>query len=112
MQGWLLMPAQAWRHICILLAIVGGRSARLVNPLAWEKGAVFAQCQHCDVWHTLAAAPHIIEEIRYNDPTQQQQQQQQQNTPLEAATAAGELSCQSQIFMLVLACFQPLFHML
>jgi len=89
MPAGLLMPAQAWRHICTLLAIAGGRSARLVNPLAWEKGAVFAQCQHCDVWHTLAAAPHIIEEIRYNDPTQQQQQ----NTPLEAATAAGELSC-------------------
>lgn len=46
----------------------GGRSARLVNPVAWDKGAVFAQCQHCDVWHTLAAHPSIIEEVRYNDP--------------------------------------------
>eukprot|EP00775_Hariotina_reticulata_P003524 gene3524-biopygen5224 len=69
----------------------GGRSARLVNPVAWEKGAVFAQCQHCDVWHTLAAAPHIIEEVRYNDPEkqQQQQQQQQQHTPPEAAATAA-----------------------
>ncbi|KAI8469533.1 MAG: hypothetical protein J3K34DRAFT_279120 [Monoraphidium minutum] len=47
----------------------GGRSARLVNPLAWEKGAVFCQCQNCDVWHMLAANnPKIVEEIRYDDP--------------------------------------------
>lgn len=47
----------------------GGRSARLVNPLAWEKGAVFCQCQRCGVWHTLAANnPRIIEEVRYDDP--------------------------------------------
>ncbi|GBF93386.1 hypothetical protein Rsub_06424 [Raphidocelis subcapitata] len=47
----------------------GGRSARLVNPLAWEKGLVFAQCQHCEVWHTLAANnPALMEEIRYDDP--------------------------------------------
>ena len=45
----------------------GGRSARLVNPIAWEKGLVFAQCQHCDVWHTLAANnPRIYEEVRYD----------------------------------------------
>ncbi|KAF6261122.1 hypothetical protein COO60DRAFT_810182 [Scenedesmus sp. NREL 46B-D3] len=44
----------------------GGRSARLVNPVAWERGAVFCQCQHCEVWHTLAAHPSILEEIRYN----------------------------------------------
>eukprot|EP00882_Tetradesmus_deserticola_P028738 GHRQ01032020.1.p1 GENE.GHRQ01032020.1~~GHRQ01032020.1.p1 ORF type:complete len:117 (+),score=50.90 GHRQ01032020.1:696-1046(+) len=53
----------------------GGRSARLVNPVAWEKGAVFCQCQHCSVWHTLAAHPSILEEIRYNDPQWQLQQQ-------------------------------------
>eukprot|EP00882_Tetradesmus_deserticola_P004050 GHRQ01004279.1.p1 GENE.GHRQ01004279.1~~GHRQ01004279.1.p1 ORF type:complete len:238 (+),score=51.04 GHRQ01004279.1:115-828(+) len=53
----------------------GGRSARLVNPVAWEKGAVFCQCQHCSVWHTLAAHPSILEEIRYNDPEWQLQQQ-------------------------------------
>eukprot|EP00878_Enallax_costatus_P001727 GHUV01001883.1.p1 GENE.GHUV01001883.1~~GHUV01001883.1.p1 ORF type:complete len:378 (+),score=71.33 GHUV01001883.1:84-1136(+) len=46
----------------------GGRSARLINPVAWEKGAVFCQCQHCGVWHTLRAAKHIIEEVRYNEP--------------------------------------------
>jgi hypothetical protein len=45
----------------------GHRSARLVNPLAWEKGLVFAQCQNCGVWHTLAANnPKIYEEIRYD----------------------------------------------
>jgi hypothetical protein len=42
----------------------GGRSARLVNPVAWDKGAVFCQCQHCDVWHMLRADKSIVEEIR------------------------------------------------
>eukprot|EP00877_Chromochloris_zofingiensis_P001439 jgi/Chrzof1/11296/Cz05g31140.t1 len=46
----------------------GGRSARLVNPIAWEKGLVFGQCQHCEVWHTLASNnPKLLEEIRYNE---------------------------------------------
>ncbi|WIA20155.1 hypothetical protein OEZ85_006005 [Tetradesmus obliquus] len=72
----------------------GGRSARLVNPVAWEKGAVFAQCQHCEVWHTLAAHPSIIEEIRYNDPEWQQQQQQQVVSSTAAAVAAGGSSLQ------------------
>jgi hypothetical protein len=70
---------------CCCLWLAGGRSARLVNPIAWEKGAVFAQCQHCEVWHTLAAHPSIIEEIRYNDPEWQQQQQQ-----ASGAAAPGE----------------------
>jgi predicted ATP-dependent serine protease len=76
----------------------GGRTARLTNPLAWEKGAVFARCQHCDVWHTLAANnPKIIEEIRYDDPEGQKrrreafyaasQQQQQQE---EASSGSGD----------------------
>lgn len=73
--------------LLLLLSRVGGRSARLVNPVAWEKGAVFAQCQHCEVWHTLAAHPSIIEEIRYNDPEWQQQQQQQ---VVSSTAAAGE----------------------
>lgn len=56
----------------------GGRSARLVNPLAWEKGAVFCQCQRCGVWHTLAANnPKIIEEIRYDDPEGQRRRREE-----------------------------------
>jgi hypothetical protein len=46
----------------------GGRSARLVNPLAWDKGAVFCQCQHCQVWHMLRADKSIVEEIRCARP--------------------------------------------
>lgn len=42
----------------------GGRSARLVNPTAWARGAVFCQCQHCGVWHMLKADKSIVEEIR------------------------------------------------
>jgi hypothetical protein len=46
----------------------GARTARLVNPLAYEKGVVFAQCGGCGAWHTLAANnPKIYEEIRYSD---------------------------------------------
>jgi hypothetical protein len=45
----------------------GGRSSRMVNPLAWEKGVVFGQCQHCEVWHTLSSNnKKILEEIRYD----------------------------------------------
>lgn len=45
----------------------GARTARLVNPIAWEKGLVFAQCANCRAWHTLAANnPQIYEEIVYS----------------------------------------------
>ncbi|KAI3430811.1 hypothetical protein D9Q98_009222 [Chlorella vulgaris] len=44
-----------------------GRSERLVNPLAWNKGMVIAQCQHCDAWHMLSDAAGLVEEIRYAD---------------------------------------------
>ncbi|GIM01104.1 hypothetical protein Vretimale_5944 [Volvox reticuliferus] len=53
----------------------GGRTARLVNPIAWDKGAVFAQCAKCGVWHVLSAPnKKIFEEVRYNQEEQQQQQ--------------------------------------
>ncbi|GLC33062.1 hypothetical protein PLESTB_000374600 [Pleodorina starrii] len=46
----------------------GGRTARLVNPIAWEKGAVFGQCSKCKVWHVLSAPnKKIFEEVRYKD---------------------------------------------
>ncbi|KAL4855548.1 Mitochondrial protein import protein ZIM17 [Chlorella vulgaris] len=44
-----------------------GRSERLVNPLAWNKGMVIAQCQHCEAWHMLSDAAGLVEEIRYAD---------------------------------------------
>ncbi|GLI64830.1 hypothetical protein VaNZ11_008135 [Volvox africanus] len=50
----------------------GGRTARLVNPIAWDKGAVFAQCAKCSVWHVLSAPnKKIFEEVRYNQEDQQ-----------------------------------------
>ncbi|KAG2438104.1 hypothetical protein HXX76_005713 [Chlamydomonas incerta] len=46
----------------------GGRSARLVNPVAWEKGVVFGQCSKCGVWHVLQANnKKIFEEVRYKE---------------------------------------------
>lgn len=55
----------------------GGRTSRMVNPVAWQKGVVFGQCSHCEVWHTLASNnSKILEEIRFdrnedNDARQQ-----------------------------------------
>ena len=46
---------------------VGERTARLVNPLAWEKGLVFAQCKGCEVWHKLRDNDKLIDEIRFTD---------------------------------------------
>mmetsp|Transcript_24881 Transcript_24881/g.67748 ORF Transcript_24881/g.67748 Transcript_24881/m.67748 type:complete len:233 (-) Transcript_24881:296-994(-) len=47
----------------------GGRTARNVNPIAWEKGFVMGQCAQCEVWHVLSSNdPKIYEEIRYNEP--------------------------------------------
>ncbi|KAL4436351.1 hypothetical protein ABPG77_009913 [Micractinium sp. CCAP 211/92] len=47
--------------------VCGGRSERLCNPIAWQKGLVIAQCQHCPSWHKLADAANLVEEIRYAD---------------------------------------------
>ena len=52
---------------CCFVLHAGGRTARNVNPIAWDKGLVFCQCGHCEVWHTLAANnPDIYEEILYD----------------------------------------------
>lgn len=46
--------------------LCGGRTSRLVNPIAWEKGLVMAQCAKCKVWHVLSAPnKKIFEEVRY-----------------------------------------------
>ena len=42
---------------------LGGRSSRLVNPLAWKRGTVFVQCQQCEVWHKIQDAAGLIEEV-------------------------------------------------
>ena len=45
----------------------GGRTERLVNPVAWEKGLIFAQCGTCESWHKLRDECSLVEEIRYID---------------------------------------------
>ena len=45
----------------------GGRTERLVNPVAWEKGLIFAQCGSCEAWHKLRDECSMVEEIRYID---------------------------------------------
>ena len=47
--------------------LAAGRTERLVNPLAWKKGLVLAQCADCKVWHKLADAANLIDEVRYAD---------------------------------------------
>jgi hypothetical protein len=46
--------------------IAGGRTERLVNPVAWEKGMVIVQCEHCKAWHKIADAANMVEEYRYH----------------------------------------------
>mmetsp|Transcript_13766 Transcript_13766/g.29638 ORF Transcript_13766/g.29638 Transcript_13766/m.29638 type:complete len:199 (-) Transcript_13766:524-1120(-) len=61
----------------------GHRTARNVNPIAMDKGLVFAQCGHCNVWHTIAANnPKIYEEIRFN----------KEGDAAPQSTASGEVS--------------------
>ena len=44
-----------------------GRTERLVNPVAWERGMVIAQCGTCNAWHKLADAANLVEEIRFSE---------------------------------------------
>ena len=39
----------------------------MVNPLAWDRGAVFLQCGQCQTWHNVKDNLNLIEEIRYAD---------------------------------------------
>ena len=45
----------------------GGRSERLVNPLAWEKGMVIVQCEQCKAWHKIADSQGMVEEYRFDN---------------------------------------------
>lgn len=44
----------------------GGRTERLVNPVAWERGMVIVQCGTCLVWHKIADAAKLVLEVRYD----------------------------------------------
>jgi len=47
--------------------VCGSRTERLVNPIAWNNGAVFLQCENCKTWHAVKDNLNLIEEIRYNE---------------------------------------------
>ena len=56
--------------ICVCVCVyTGERSVRRVNPLAYERGTVFVQCQHepCGAWHQLKDNLHLIDEVRFFD---------------------------------------------
>jgi hypothetical protein len=38
-----------------------------VNPLAWEKGMVIVQCEHCKSWHKVADVNNMVEEYRFDE---------------------------------------------
>ena len=37
------------------------RTARKVNPIAWDKGLGLAQCSGCGAWHKLRDAGNLVE---------------------------------------------------
>jgi hypothetical protein len=39
----------------------------MINPIAWEKGLVFAQCGNCEVWHNIRDAAGLIQEYRFKE---------------------------------------------
>ena len=45
----------------------GARTARGVNPLALEKGAVYVQCGNCEAWHQLKDNLGLVVEYRFTD---------------------------------------------
>lgn len=47
-----------------------GKTTRMVNPIAWDRGMVFVQCGTCEAWHNIRDAAGLIEEIRYNESSQ------------------------------------------
>lgn len=80
----------------VVCAHAGGRTSRAVNPVAWQKGLVFGQCEQCKAWHVLAANnPKIYEEIRYTkdevDSAASEDAQQQQTAAGPGVADAGAL---------------------
>ena len=39
----------------------------MINPVAWNRGLVFAQCANCDVWHNIRDAAGLIKEYRLTE---------------------------------------------
>jgi hypothetical protein len=54
------------RLVAFTCNLCNGRSERLVNPIAWDKGLVIVKCQHCEKWHKIADAANLVEEIRFD----------------------------------------------
>ena len=44
-----------------------GKTTRMVNPIAWDRGMVFVQCGTCEAWHNIRDAAGLIDEIRYSE---------------------------------------------
>ena len=59
----MLAPAHSPAHSFA----AGGRTERLVNPIAWDRGMVIVQCGECKVWHKIADAANLVVEVRYAD---------------------------------------------
>ena len=55
--------------ICALAVVccAGATTQRMINPVAWNKGLVFAQCANCEVWHNIRDAAGLIKEYRLTE---------------------------------------------
>ncbi|CAL8461908.1 g1439 [Coccomyxa elongata] len=60
------MPRRS-RQVTFTCNKCDGKTTRMVNPIAWDRGTVFVQCGTCEAWHNIKDAAGLIEEIRYND---------------------------------------------
>eukprot|EP00884_Botryococcus_braunii_P022410 jgi/Botrbrau1/8853/Bobra.50_2s0012.1 len=55
------------RQVSFTCNVCDGRTERMVNPRAWDKGMVFVQCAHCNAWHKIRDEAGLVEEIRFVD---------------------------------------------
>ena len=55
------------KEIQLVQCVLGGRTQRLVNPHAWDKGLVYLQCKDCSVWHKLKDNQSMVEETRLTE---------------------------------------------
>jgi hypothetical protein len=53
------------RRVSFTCNVCDARTEKKVNPVAWDRGAVFLQCDGCGAWHKLADAAGLIDEIRF-----------------------------------------------
>lgn len=49
----------------MVMVIIGTRTQRKCNPVAWNKGMVMAKCGGCEKWHKLKDEGNLVDVIPY-----------------------------------------------